>query len=309
MINELLKIYIDGFYEDGEEYAKYFCKTNEDYAVTYPSKNPKSAGYVIPKKLSNGSYCAYFSAIATLRQERGKGYASALIKKMLCKTSSLGYPFAVLSPFNSDFYKQFGFFTTQYYKKTILNGNDDAKVLPIEDLDVLSIQALFNPNALRLAFDEEYLLKLRKETAVYGALPVKIVKNGEICGYCIKENSSISRVVQKDSAVTENRDFSGFITKLASNKGEAFIQLRVISIKEFVKFLKPNYSFRITVNVVDSLIKDNSGNWEFSSNGREIFASKTEGKADFEVNVADLVKVFEEKKLIKPFLTQFIDEY
>jgi hypothetical protein len=73
--------------------------------------------------------------------------------------------------------------------------------------------------------------------------------------------------------------------------------------------LKPNDRFIITVTVVDSLIKDNSGNWEFSSNGRDVVASKTDKKADFEVNIADLVETLEGKKLIKPFLTQFIDEY
>jgi GNAT superfamily N-acetyltransferase len=309
MINELVKIYIDGFVEDGEDYAKYFCQKHKDCAITYPPKSPKSAGYVIPKRLSSGSYCAYFSAIATIRRERGKGYASALIKEMLDEAYEKGYPFAVLSPFNSDFYKQFGFFTTQYYQRTILNGTDDAKILPMDNIDVSSIQSLFSIDAVRLAFDEEYLLKLRKETAVYNAMPVKIVKDGEIYGFCVKENSSISRVVQKDNAVTNNRGFSGFNTKLASNNGEAFIQLRVTSIKEFVKFLKPNDSFIITVTVVDSLIKDNSGNWEFSSNGRDVVASKTDKKADFEVNIADLVETLEGKKLIKPFLTQFIDEY
>jgi shikimate kinase len=85
MIEKLKQIYMDGFREDGEKYADYFCSKNAKKSVVYPEISPVCSGYVIPKKLFDGKYCAYFSAIATLESERGKGYASALISKMLCR--------------------------------------------------------------------------------------------------------------------------------------------------------------------------------------------------------------------------------
>ena len=306
----LVKIYLDGFEQDGRDYAEYFCKKYASCALVCPTDNPISSGYVIPKKLSNGKLCAYFSAIATKKSFRNKGYASCLIKEMLKKAYVCGYPFAVLSPFNSNFYKKFGFFTTQYYEKTLVDGSSIYDVTPVEKNNVDEINSIFSPSAIRLAFDNDYFENLSLETAIYNAKPVKVTQNGKILAFCVKENGSLSRVLENGADICKVANFNGFTLKSPSNRGDAFIQLRILNFQSFVEFLTPCAKCDFKLKLNDCIICENNAVWAIKSDGACLTAKKTSlQNYDFETNVTDLIGFLEEKKLIKPLLTQFIDEY
>jgi predicted acetyltransferase len=106
------------------------------------------------------------------------------------------------------------------------------------------------------------------------------------------------------------KNLSDCYAKVPSLSGEAFIQLRVLNVQSFVKYLRPNSIFDITMTIKDNIILDNDGVWNICSNGHEIFAKKdsvTSNNLSVEIN--DFVKFMEDKNLIKPFITQFIDEY
>lgn len=310
-MKEVLKsIYLEGFREDGDDYADYFCGKHIKNAIVFPPDSPLCAGYVIKRKLSNGYYCAYFSAIATKQSERGKGYASKLIKLMLNKSYTDKYPFVVLSPFNSVFYKKFGFFTTQYCKKSILKGSVLADVCEATYDDLAAINALFDPEALRLDFSKEYFAELKTESAVYGGVPLKIVHNGKIVGFCVKDELSVSKVVQNDINVYDIDNFVGSTAKIPSTNGDAFIQLRIVSFPQFVGFLSPNSDFEVTIKIVDEIISENNAEWRIVSENSKITAYKeVKSACEYKVDIADFVEYMEQKKLIKPFVTQFIDEY
>ena len=307
MIGKLEQIYIEGFSEDGENYSKYFCEKNIEFAVVYPKLNPVSAGYVIPKKLFNGKYCAYFSALATLREERGKGNAAALINKMLVKASK-DYAFAVLSPFNSEFYKKFGFFTTQYCTKSVVEGNEkyDLRLAKVEDLDC--INNLFS-KSVRPIIDEEYLVALQEETAMYNAVPVVVIKDDKIVGFCVKEKSSLSRVLTKEIAIDKVGNFNGYTYKKNSVECDAFIQLRILSVVDFAKYLKAKRDFNIKIKVVDEIIFENNFVFEFNSVGTNLCVKMTENPHTVEVKIERLVEYLVENDYIEKFETQFIDEY
>ncbi len=308
MLNILQQIYIDGFEEDGVSYAEYFCKNNKDRSVVFPQAKPVSAGYVIPRKLSDGNNCAYFSAIATLKAERGKGNASSLINQMLKKAQSEGFPFAVLSPFDSNFYLRYGFFTTQYYIVENIIGNEFAEISPVTDCDISQIEQLFNPSSIRLTFDKDYVSKLISETSQYGAKPFKAIKNGEVVAFFVKENKKLSRVVQKENALSKILSLNGYSYKRPALYGNAFIQVRILSLPGFLAFIKPIKPFSITVKINDSILTDNTGCWNISSDGVNIKAVKC-NNSDYVVDIDNLVDFFEKNNLIQPFVTQFIDEY
>ena len=307
MIDKLRQIYMEGFSEDGSKYADYYCKKNVKFSVVYPQENPVSAGYILEKKLSNGQSCAYFSALATLKDERGKGNASALICKSLI-IARKSFAFAVLSPFNSVFYKKFGFFTTQFYKKSIIFGDIilEEKIAQNEDLE--DINQLFS-NAIRPLINEQYLEDLKQETNVYGAQPVVLRQDGKTVGFCVKEQGTLSRVLLENIDITKVSNFNNFTIKNQTKNGEAFIQLRILSLIDFVKLLTPKNDFKVSLFIEDNILENNNGSFIFESKNGEIVAIKSTAKNLPKVNIGNLVEFLCEKGFIEKFKTQFIDEY
>lgn len=307
MIENLKQIYTQGFPEDGEKYAEYFCNKNAKYSVFYPQINPVSAGYILDKKLSNGDSCAYFSALATKENERGKGNASALIKKSLIKASEQ-YPFAVLSPFNSNFYKKYGFFTTQFYKKDVIDGNIIlAEKVPSDD-DLEDINSLFN-FVVRPLIDKAYLSNLIEETKIYGAKPLLLKQADKTVGFCVKEETSLSRVLTKDIVITSVANFNGYSYKRQEENGEAFIQVRILSLDKFVKFLIPKKDFAVGICVEDDVILQNNGCFIFESINNSIKIKKIKQDNFQKVKIENLISYLYHNNLIEKFQTQFIDEY
>lgn len=307
MIENLKQIYTQGFPEDGEKYAEYFCNKNAKYSVFYPEINPVSAGYILDKKLSNEDSCAYFSALATKKRERGKGNASALIKKSLIKASEQ-YPFAVLSPFNSNFYKKYGFFTTQFYKKTLIDGNIVLTEKLAKEDDLQEINSLFN-SAIRPLIDKVYLNNLIEETNQYGGIPIVLKQNDKTIGFCVKEKTSLSRVLTKGIDISRVANFNGLIYKMQVENGEAFIQVRILSLDKFVKFLMPKKDFRVGVCIEDNIILQNNGCFIFESANNLIDIKKTKQDNFQKVKIENLIYYLYDNNLIEKFDTQFIDEY
>ncbi len=310
MKDVLKTIYLAGFEEDRDTYATYFCDKNANCAVVYPSDNPVSAGYVIEKKLSDGNKCVYFSAISTLKSERGKGCASKLISQMLKLAYNKDYPFAVLSPFSSTFYKRYGFFTTQFYNGEQINGRQNVQVFEVTDNDVGAICKLFDSNATRLAFDEEYVKDVKEESSVYGAKLLRVELDGKTVAFCVTDGDNVTRVIQNGIDLSSVSNFSGRWIKSPTKFGEAFIQLRILSLEKFVSFLSPLSPFSVTVKVVDDILDKNANIWRIFSNGYDVKAKKVLEKTyDFEIGIDRLVEQLEKLKCINPFVTQFIDEY
>lgn len=307
MIENLKQIYMEGFPEDGEKFAEYFCNKNAKYSVFYPEINPVSAGYILDKKLSNGDSCAYFSALATKKRERGKGNASALVKKSLIKASEQ-YPFAVLSPFNSNFYKKYGFFTTQFYKKDVIDGNIILAEKIAKEDDLQEINSLFT-SAIRPLIDKAYLNNLIEETNQYGAIPIVLNQNDKTIGFCVKEKTSLSRVLTKGIDISSVANFNGLIYKMQVEDGEAFIQVRILSLDKFVKFLMPKKDFRVGVCIEDNIILQNNGCFIFESANNLIDIKKTKQDNFQKVKIENLISYLYDNNLIKKFDTQFIDEY
>lgn len=306
----LVKIYMNGFEEDGEKYAKFFCSLNYENAVVFPPDNPVSAGYVIERELSNGAKCAYFSAIATHESKRGKGYASKLIAEMLYKSQSKGYPFVILSPFHSEFYKKYGFFTTQYCKEILINGYENLEISSVTEQDIEDINSMFDPLAIRCVFDNAYILSIQKEASIYNGKPIKILRDGKTVGFCVCDEINVGRIVQRGTDVTNIANFNGSIAKIPARDGEAFIQIRIVVLEEFIKFLRPKINFECVLYVSDGIISENNGVWRFRSNGDLVEAEKLENvSANIVVNIGNLADYLVNKGFIEPIKTQFIDEY
>ncbi len=309
-MKDLKQIYLEGFEEDGVSYAEYFCSKFSKNAVYVPTHYPVAAGYVIPKKLVDGNECVYFSAVATVKAERGKGYASELVRTMLKTAYKQGYSFAVLSPFNSEFYIKYGFFTVQRYKKVSTVTSCDVTASEVSENDIPIINSLYGKNALRLTFDEEYLSSLREEVAVYGGVPFKIVKGEKLIGFCVRESNNLSRVLFENKDEVFPINFADCKYKKSDENGEAFIQLRILSVTDFVKFLCPIKAFDCKIKISDGIINSNNGIFQIVSDGSELFCSQVlADKYDVLTDISDLAPYLSKNGYVKPLVTQFIDEY
>lgn len=135
-------IYAQCFPEDSEGYRQYFLQSvsRDNVFAVYDGEKAISCGYLVPKKATvNGKDCtvAYFSAIGTLPQYRGKGAASRLIADMLAAASERGYPFAMLNPFDARFYERFGFTAVTMPRDELLEGRDACAVRSLTASDAL----------------------------------------------------------------------------------------------------------------------------------------------------------------------------
>lgn len=103
-------LYKEGFPEDSDEYVEWFLN-NKEYVVALNAEHT-SALYLVPKRIrmhGNELDVTYIVAFSAAKSARGTGAAAEVMNASIEYEREKGTPFIFLSPFNYEYYKQYGF--------------------------------------------------------------------------------------------------------------------------------------------------------------------------------------------------------
>lgn len=103
-------LYKEGFPEDSDEYVEWFLN-NKEYVVALNEEHT-SALYLVPKRIRMHSKeldVTYIVAFSAAKSARGTGAAAEVMNASIEYEREKGTPFIFLSPFNYEYYKQYGF--------------------------------------------------------------------------------------------------------------------------------------------------------------------------------------------------------
>lgn len=103
-------LFKEGFPEDSDEYVEWFLK-NKEYIVALNEEHT-SMLYLVPKRIRmHGSELnvTYIVAFSATKSVRGTGAAAEVMNAAISYEREKGTPFVFLSPFNYEYYLQYGF--------------------------------------------------------------------------------------------------------------------------------------------------------------------------------------------------------
>jgi len=268
--SRLLKLYIDGFPHDSEDYAKYFISTipDKDIAAVCDGEDIVSAGYLVPKRAvlyGKEIKLDYFSAISTQSLLRGRGIVSRVVNELLQKSFNAGAVFAALNPFNFEYYKRYGFVDASYCGKKVIRGgkNFTVKKAAFTDCDILA-DIFYEYSAgfdFRQQCDADYFKSLIEELAVddgridlvyYKDKPIAyaVIDCGELTKYAVIKRRSIDNVAE----------FKGMSYDDFTRKELVFTQMRIVNVKRLLGLdVFVEKSFQYVFKIRDGIIRDNNG--------------------------------------------------
>lgn len=219
---------------DSDEYIDFFYEKRfspENCYLAYESGKPVSAVYVRHFTLNlygERFTVPFFTGIATHPDHRNKHLASSLINKALAEFTEKGAPFALLHPFNADFYRRLGFeavsyaepFTVKYYP------NPQYIYRPLAPADTVTALGLY-----RSRCEYEVFYKVRNEKDYEeqwqehfhdGGLGYLIFKNGIPYGYVLCSEGKISEYIgESPSALNAVKELDGMTGKIPGS-GEIY---------------------------------------------------------------------------------------
>lgn len=298
---------MEGFSQDGVKYANFFCNENFSSAVFFPNTKPITCGYLIEREMKNGTKIGYLSALSTKKEYRGLGFASSVIFKILNNANEKKYPFVLLGPFNSTYYKKYGFFDFDKREKRIVSeGNVIARLATINDID--AIKSLFSSDGFSCVFDKYYYEKLERESCVTNANLYTLCQEGRIVGFCVKGKNFISNIISKNDAIGNCTDFCGLEYLSKSENGEPFLQMRVTDVREFLQLFTPTKEFSIRLKVTDCIIESNNLVLRIFSKDNHIEIENVD-EYEVELDVKDLYGYLINNGFIKKVESEFIDNY
>lgn len=103
-------LYKEGFPEDSDEYVEWFLD-NKEYIVALNDEHT-SALYLVTKRIrmhGKNLDVTYIVAFSAAKSARGKGVAAEVMNAAIEYEREKGTPFVFLSPFNYEYYLQYGF--------------------------------------------------------------------------------------------------------------------------------------------------------------------------------------------------------
>ena len=307
MISVLEQLYIDGFSEDGVEYARFFCVENFNSAIYYPKVNPVSCAYLIERELNNGTKIGYLSALSTKKENRGLGFASMLVYEILNEANKRNYPFVVLGPFNPVFYKKFSFFDfDKRVKQPIKGGNVVAKLSTKNDIN--AINSLFTTDKFSCVFNDQYYAKLEREAIVTKSNLYTLYDDNKIVGFCVKGDNFISNIVCKENAIEKCSKFLELEYLAKSNKGLPFLQMRITDVFGFLQMLSPIKDFSYFVKIKDSIVEGNNIVARVYNNENKIEIERTQ-RYEIELEIKELYEFLLKEKCVEKIVSEFIDNY
>lgn len=321
-IDKIIALYLDGFPQDGERFARYFVtkQSKENISILRTNDEYISIGYIVEKRcelFGNELILPYFSALSTKTEHRGKGQIALVVKDLLKKAYKRKAPFVALSPFSPTFYKKFHFVDASYCGKTLVSGgiNCIEKECGVDDF-VRLYKEFLSGYTLKLLYGEEEFNELKSEIALYGKLSAFYAENSEAVAVVAYDDKNVFKYATKNGFALEKiENLKGKTIRDFSKDEKVFSQIRLVSAEEFfksVKYLDEVSNF--TVRLSDDIIEENNGVYSVSIINGEVTVEKLSAKAkiraQYDFSPSELISAFLSGKepFVKP-LVCFQDEY
>lgn len=190
-------LFKEGFPEDSDEYVEWFLD-NKEYTVAINEEHTAIL-YLVPKRIRmhgkelNVTYIVAFSATKSVR---GTGAAAEVMNAAIDYEREKGTPFIFLSPFNYEYYLQYGFVNID----RILTSTDKPEYERVKITDCVKggeIMQIVRSNVgekydIAQIADHDELTKRFNEEIIGGAeFYALITKDGSIYGYELEARGRI----------------------------------------------------------------------------------------------------------------------
>ena len=224
----------------------------------------------------------FIFGIATKKQERRKGYASEVLKKILRKINFDKYNIAMIAPeeeYLVNYYQKFGFIKFNFFKKipieNLFKKNFDIRLGNIDDSE--EITSLFNTygNNYKISQyrDIQFTKERLKEVFVDDGKLFILSQNNKNYGYFIYEQGDITEYINL-SQDEENENIDA-IKKILIKKNMEYI-LSCETINAFIAFCENNSESVFTYSLIriinpQNFVREYLDYIDFNHNNEENF--------------------------------------
>lgn len=190
-------LFKEGFPEDSDEYVEWFLD-NKDYTVAINEEHT-AVLYLVPKRIRmhgkklNVTYIVAFSATKSVR---GTGAAAEVMNAAIDYECEKGTPFVFLSPFNYEYYLQYGFVNID----RILTSTDKPEYERVKITDcvkggeimhIVRNNVGMNYDIAQIADHDELTNRFNEEITGGAEFYALIKKDGSIYGYELEARGRI----------------------------------------------------------------------------------------------------------------------
>lgn len=190
-------LFKEGFPEDSDEYVEWFLD-NKEYTVAINEEHTAIL-YLVPKRIRmhgkelNVTYIVAFSATKSVR---GTGAAAEVMNAAIDYEREKGTPFVFLSPFNYEYYLQYGFVNID----RILTSTDKPEYERVKITDCVKggeIMQIVRSNVgekydiAQIADHDELTKRFNEEITGGAEFYALITKDGSIYGYELEARGRI----------------------------------------------------------------------------------------------------------------------
>lgn len=322
-INQLKQIYKDGF-DDSDAFVDFFFANliKEENIITH-SENEKliSAGYIVEKPavmFGKETDLAYLSALSTLKEYRGQGKIRHIIEPALNTLFLRGHTFAMLHPFNYDYYKRYSFENVSYCSDGEIKGGTQyltRKIKPDDTGIVLNIYSKMTQNFdNRLNFDTN-AVKLKIAEFASDNIDGIILsdENNVDFAFAFIENGFLSFYACADfDKLIQAENLKGSKFYNYSENERPFLQGRIINAEKALLSYPydKNLKVKLKIGIIDKEIKDNNINREISiENGTVLCEPVKNAETVFSIQKLTEIMFNGDNFLFKKPKNCFVDKY
>ena len=304
-------------FNDGD-YANFFFQERLPYGRSYVLEQdgePVSACYarfmelnLMGKELT----IPFLTGVATHPNHRYKGLARKVVEKAKESLKGEGYPFAILHPFNHDFYRKLGFETINYVKRftpdTIKSDDVTFTAMSVDDLPLVKelydrYMVGYKAYRLRSQKEVELLIGTSLKNGGWGYI---IRQNGIPKGYIWCEDDAVAEAVCEQESLFNGVPVKHVYTIPSFNRGNHDYSMAcVLDLNELFKAIPyiPNASGSVNFKI--------NGQYYLLTIDKGIFISLTESDSGVELSPHQVIAIAlgqGDKSEVNPF-EQLIPKY
>lgn len=270
-IDELKKIYSEGFPADTEYYKNYFFSriVNPNNILVYNENGVAvSAGYIIEKPaviFGERTVFPYVTALSTLTEHRGKGKIGFVLRKAFEVLRERDYAFFGLHPFDYGYYKRFGLENISYACHNTIIGGKNFTVKDYTDADFGIVKRIYDEMSAeftnKLLLTEETFALKAGEYLADGINCKLLYEKGQCFAFAFIDNGNMEFYATTDmDKLLRAECFKGLSYYDFSEKSEPYLQGRIINVKLALERYFTAYPPKAPVywRITDEMIKENN---------------------------------------------------
>jgi len=309
LLEQLKSLYKDGFPKDKEEFVEHFFSDIKKGNIFCIEEKGEllGAGYIKYKNarlLSEKQKVPYLVAISTNSQHRNKGISKLVISGLFYKLYDRGEAFCFLNPFDSNFYKKFGFTDVSFCCNEILNGNKNIELKVYSTITeplIAQVVKLHNKSVKNFS-NKQILTKsdLNKKVAEFNAekcsfATIENCSGKAMSAFCIFNDTELLYYITDDIELLKNCfKLQGLKFTNLFCGSTPYIQARIVSVMAALEksvLLKDSFVIKVT----DSIIEENNKVLEVlkckESRGNRNEVRVSDKRCDIEVDISALTSL------------------